>query len=145
MGRFPAVRPAGPGGGPGGGLPGDFGNFSEDDIATRQARFAEGGAGTLQDRVLTAAVTRLLQAKTGEAPQRVGIFDTVFTIVSDETGLSTDEIQDQIGEGATLSEIIVTNDGDVESVKLRLIEALNELPNAEDIDAEQLAFEWLGH
>lgn len=44
-----------------------------------------------------------------------------------------------------MSEIILTNDGDVESVKLRLIEALNELPNAEDIDAEQLAFEWLGH
>ena len=94
--------------------------------------------------MLTAAVTRLLQAKTGEAPQRVGIFDTVFTIVSDETGLSTDELQDQIGEGATLSEIIVTNDGDVESVKLRLIEALNELPNAAEIDAEQLASEWLG-
>jgi hypothetical protein len=126
--------------GPGGG----FGDLSEDDIATRQARFAESGAGEFQERILIAAVTRLLQTKTGEVSERASIFNTVFNIVSEETGLSPEEIREQAAGGTTLAAIIEANDGDVESAKLLLIEALKELPNAEEIDAEQLAAEWLG-
>lgn len=129
-----------PGGGPGGG----FGEPSEDDIATRQARFAESGAGEFQERILIAAVTRLLQTKTGEVSERASIFNTVFNIVSEETGLSPEEIREQTAGGTTLAAIIEANDGDVESAKLLLIEALKELPNAEEINAEQLAAEWLG-
>lgn len=139
-GGFPGGRP---GGGAGGG---GFGNFSEDDIATRQAQFAEGGFGEFQDRALTRAVVVLLQTKTGEAPEQRpgGLFNTVFTIVSEETGLSVEEIQSQTAEGITLAEIIESNGGDVEAVRVLLVEALSELPNAEDLDAEQLASEWLG-
>jgi hypothetical protein len=149
-GGFPGGLPGGgpggggfPGGGPGGG---GFGNFSEDDIATRQAQFAEGGFGQFQDQALTRTIVVLLQNKTGEAPQQQpgGIFNTVFTIVSEETGLSVEEIQTQTAEGITLAEIIETNGGDVEAVRALLVEALSELPNAGDLDVEQLASEWLG-
>ncbi len=137
---------AGPGGGPGGGFIGGPGlaNLSEDDIATRRAEFAESGFGTIQERMLTGAVVRLLQTKTGEAPEPRGLFDTVFSIVSEETGLSVEEIRSQTSEGAALAEIIETNGGDVEAVRASLVEALSELPNAADLDVEQMANDWLG-
>jgi len=134
----------GPGGGPGGLPGGDRGNLSEDDIATRQARFAEDGFGGFQDRMLTGAVIRILQTKTGEAPERVDLFSTVFTIVSEGTGLSTEEIQSQMGEGQTLAEIIENNGGDLGSLRASIVEAFQELPNAADRDIEQLADDWLG-
>ena len=146
-GGFPGGGGGFPGGRPGGGAGGgELGNFSEDDIATRQAQFAEGGFGDFQDRAVTRAIVVLLQTKTGEVPeQRPGdIFNTVFTIVSEEIGLSVEEIQSQTAEAITLAEIIESNGGDVEAVRALLVEALSELPNAEDLDAEQLASEWLG-
>ena len=147
-GGFPGGGPGGGGqGGPGGGLPGGgFGNLSEDDRATRQAQFAEGDFGDFQGRALTRAVVLLLQTKTGQAPERRpgDIFTMVFTIVSEETGLTVEEIQGQTAEATTLAEIIETNGGDIEAVRTRLIEALSQQPNAADLDAEQIASEWLG-
>jgi hypothetical protein len=146
-----------PGGGPGGGGPGGgffaggpeggFGDLSEDDIATRQAQFEEGDfSAVFQGRILTGAVIRLLQEKTGDIPEQTpgGLFDTVFTIVGDETGLDPQEIREQLSGGSTLAEIIEANGGDLEAVRNALIEALGQLPNADEIDAEQLADEWLG-
>jgi len=138
----PGGRPGGGfGGGPGGG---GFGDLNEDDIATRRAEFAEGGFGDIQERVLVGAVVRILQVKSGEAPERFGIFDTVFTVISEETGLSVEEIQTQTAEGISLAELVEANGGDLEAVKALLIEAFNELPNAADLDAEQMAADWLG-
>jgi hypothetical protein len=140
-GDFPGGRP---GGGQGGGSGGDLGTLSEDDIATRRAEFAEGGTGDIQDRLLLGGVVRLLQEKSGQAPERGGIFDTVYTVISEEIGLSVEEIQAQTTDGTTLAEIVEANGGDLEAAKKLLIEAFNELPNAEDLDAEQMAAEWLG-
>ena len=67
----------GAGGGPGGLPGGSPDGMSEDDIATRQAEFAEGGSVAFKDRFLTGAVVRMLQTKTGEAPERARIFDAV--------------------------------------------------------------------
>lgn len=149
-----------PGGGPGGGGPGGGflgggpggANLSEDDIATRQAQFEEGEfasgdfAALFQGRILTGAVIRLLQEKTGEAPEQTpgGLFNTVFTIVGEETGLSPEEIRVQLSENATLAEIIEANGGDLVAVREALVEAFGQLPNADDIDPEQLTDEWLG-
>jgi hypothetical protein len=93
--------------------------------------------------MLTGAVIRLLQTKTGKAPERVSIFDTAITIVGEVTGLSTEDIQDQMDEGVTLAEIIDNNGGDLDSVRISLIEAFQELPNAADRDIEQLVDDWL--
>jgi hypothetical protein len=146
----------GPPGGPGGGGPGGGGffggrpgggNLSEDDIATRQAQFEEGDfAAAFQGRILTGAVIRLLQEKTGQAPDqtRGGLFNTVFTVVSEETGLSPQEIREQLSEETTLGEIVEANGGDLEAVRTALVEAFGQLPNADEFDAEQLADDWLG-
>jgi hypothetical protein len=142
-----------PGGGPGGGgffrggPGGGFGNLSEDDIATRQAQFEEGDfAAVFQGRILTGAVIRLLQERTGEAPDqtRGGLFNTVFTIVGEETGLSPQEVREQLSAETTLSEIIEANGGDLEAVRAALIEAFGQLPNADEFNPEQLADDWLG-
>ena len=144
-GDFPGGRPGGgQGGGAGGGPGGDLGTLSEDDIATRRAEFAEGGFGDIQDRLLLGSVVRLLQEKSGQAPERFGLFDTVYTVISEEIGLSVEEIQAQTADGATLAELVEANGSDLEAVKALLIKAFNELPNAEDLDVEQMAAEWLG-
>ena len=136
--------PGGGGRGQGGGIPGGGGDLSEDDIATRRAEFAEGGFGDIQDRIIVGTVVRLLQEKSGEAPERFSIFDTVYTIISEETGLSVEEIQAQTADGSTLSQFVEANGSDLEAVRMLLIEAFNELPNADDLDTEQMAAEWLG-
>jgi hypothetical protein len=145
-GGFPGGRPGGGQGGglPGGGPGGDLGTLSEDDIATRRAEFAEGGFGDIQDRLLLGSVVRLLQEKSGQAPERFGLFDTVYTVISEEIGLSVEELQAQTADGATLAELVEANGSDLEAVKALLIEAFDELPNAEDLDAEQMAADWLG-
>jgi predicted small secreted protein len=134
----------GPGGGPGG-FSGGFGNLSEDDIATRQAQFASGEF-ALEDRALLGMVVRLLQTRTGQTPEGPGaaIADTVFTIVSQTTGLSVQEIQTQVAEGSSLADVIAANGGDLATVRETLIEALAELPNAADLDVESIADNWLG-
>ena len=129
-----------PGGIPGGG---GSGNLSEDDIATRQAQFAEGDFGGVQDRLLTGIVIRTLQTKLGEAPERINIFDSAFTIVSEETGLSVEEIQAQTAEGATLAEIVTANGGDLEAVTTALIKVFSEFPGREGQDIEQQVSDFL--
>lgn len=137
------------GGEPGfGGFPGgDFqGGLDPEAIATRRAASAGNGSGTFQDRALTAAVIRLLETKTGEVSgnRPVRAFEVVFSVVSEATGLSPEEIRAQTAEGATLAQIVEANGADVEEVRASLIEALSELPNAADLDVEQLASQWLG-
>ena len=149
-GSLPGGEPGGFGGRPGGGQgggPGGLGggDLSEDDIATRRAEFTEGGLGDFGERLLTGAVVRLMQTKTGEAPaDRGSLFNTVFEVVAEETGLSIEEIQAATAEGQALAEIIEANGSDVAAVRAALIEAFNLLPNADDFDAEQLADQWLG-
>lgn len=132
-----------PGGGQGGGLPE---GMNPEVLATRQARFAEEGAGRLQERALIMAVVRLLEAKTGEnsedRPQRPS--DLAITMVADATGMDAEGIRTQKAEGRTLAQIVEENGGDIEQVRLDLIQALSELPNAQDLDLEQLAADWLG-
>jgi hypothetical protein len=152
-------RPGGGfGGGPGGGMPGagrpaggpGSGGFPEgldpDAIATRQAEFASGDGGSFQERAMTGAVVRLLGTKTGdlsaEAPVR--IFDVVFEVVAEATGLSVEDIRAQTGEGTTLADIVEANGGDLDVVYHALLAALNELPNADDLDPAALASQWLG-
>jgi len=62
----------------------------------------------------------------------------------EETGLSVEEIRAQTADGATMAELVEANGSDLEAVRAALIKAINELPNADDLDAEQLAAEWLG-
>ncbi|MCA9954453.1 MAG: hypothetical protein KC434_07020, partial [Anaerolineales bacterium] len=139
----------GPGGGPGGGGFGGVSGetLSEDDLATRQAQFASGdGLAAVQDQAFVGAVIRLLQNKTGELPDNpmAGVMDVVFTAVAEATGLTVEDIQAQMGEGTTLTSIIEANGGDVTAVREALISALNELPNAAELDVEQIANSWLG-
>ncbi|MCB8980061.1 MAG: hypothetical protein H6657_21835 [Ardenticatenaceae bacterium] len=138
-----------PGGGPGGGGFGGVSGetLSEDDLATRQAQFASGdGLAAVQDQAFVGAVIRLLQNKTGELPENpmAGVMDVVFTAVAEATGLTVEDIQAQMGEGTTLTSIIEANGGDVTAVREALISALNELPNAAELDVEQIANSWLG-
>jgi hypothetical protein len=44
----------------------------------------------------------------------------------------------------TLAEIVETNGGDIEEVRNSLIDVLSELPNAAELDLEELASDWLG-
>lgn len=134
----------GPGGGIGGGPGGGFGNLDEDARATRLAEFANGGTADFQETLLVGLVVRLLQQKSGELPETFGRFDAVFDLITEETGLSMEEIQAQAADGATLAEIIEANGGDLAAVRTSLFEALGELPNAADLDLEQMADEWLG-
>ena len=46
----------------------DGGEFSEDDLATREAAMADMDPAEMQARMLTGMVVRLLQTKTGEMP-----------------------------------------------------------------------------
>jgi len=130
------------GGGPGGGLPGGFGNFSEDDIATRQARFAEGGFGEIQDRLLGAAVIRTLEIKTGEVDEaelqeRAAARVNPLAIASEATGIEIEALQEEMAGGATLAESISTLGGDLDTVKEALTEAYGQLPDAEEQDIDQ--------
>ena len=136
-----------PGDGPGGGIPGSgpggggFANLSEDDIATRQAKFAEGGFAGFQDRALTGAVVRLLEVKTGELDetelQAGGRFNP-FVIASETMGISVEALQDAMADGATLGEAITALGGDLEAVKAALSDVYNELPDSEGQDVDQL-------
>ncbi len=139
-GGFPG-RP--PGEGPGGGFPE---GMNPEVIATRQARFAEGGFGSFMDRALITAVIRTLEMKTGEvsADQPIRPFDIVYSVIAEATGLSLEEIRAMTTEDMTLAEIVETNGGDLEKVRNSLIEVWSELPNAAGLDLEQLASEWLG-
>jgi hypothetical protein len=136
-GGIPGQRPGGggfPGGGPGGG---GFGNFSEEDIATRQAQFQEGDFGGFGERMLTGAVIGLLQNKTGEIPEPEGIFATIYSVIGEEIGLSVEELQSQAADGLTLIEIIEINGGDIDVIQSKLNDELlgSEQFQGRDMDA----------
>ncbi len=136
--------PGGPGGeGPGGGLPE---GMNPEIMATRQVQSSEGGAENFMDRMLITAVIRALEMKTGEFSEdrTARPFDMVYSVVSEATGLSLEEIRTMTSEGMTLAEIVENNGGDLEEVRDSLIKALSEMPNAADMDLEQLASDWLG-
>jgi hypothetical protein len=129
--------------GPGGGLPE---GIDPEAMATRQAQFAEGGLGNSTDRMLISAVIRTLEMKTGEISedQTFRPFDMVNSVITEATDLNLEEIRAMTTEGMTLAEIVESNDGDLVEVRNSLTEALNELPNAAELDLEGLASEWLG-
>ncbi len=134
-----------PGGGPEGGFPGGgFGNLDEDALATRQAEFASGTSG-FQDLLMMNMVIRLLQTKTGEIVDNQGAnpAGVVFTAVSEALGLNIEKIRAQWIDGATLADVITNKGGDVSVVRETIISALKELPDAANLDAEQLADDWL--
>jgi hypothetical protein len=58
------------------------------------------------------------------------------TIITEATGLSMETLREQAAGGATLAEIITAHGGDVEAVKAELIEAMSEMPNAQEGDIE---------
>jgi hypothetical protein len=96
------------------------------------------------EQLLTGAVVRLMLEKTGQAPANPGaMFDTVFGVIAQETGLSVEEVQAAMADGQSLTEIIEANGGDVEAVRAALVEAFQALPNAADLNAEELADQWL--
>ena len=134
-GGIPGQVPGGgfPGGRPGGG----FGNLSEDDLATRQAQFAQGDFGAIQGRMLTGIVVRLLQDKTGETPEPEGIFATIYEIIAEETGLTVEEIQGQIADGVSLVEIIENNGADKDTVLTKLTDALSDSDQFRGQDMEE--------
>ncbi len=143
-GGFPGGGPGG--GGPGGGFAGgEASGLDPEALATRQAEFASGDTGTMQERLLLGAVVRLLGTKTDENPtDGPRLFDTVFTLVGEATGHTVEDIRAETAEGATLAEIVTANGGDVGTVRTALIEALAEQPEFADQDLEQLADQWLG-
>jgi hypothetical protein len=127
----------GPGGGPAGGAGADL---SEDDLATRQAEFANIDPAEMQERMLTGIVVRLLQTKTGEAPDRPGFaaFEAILAAVSEATGLSATDVQAQVSEGKTLAQVIEDAGGDMAAVRAAAIEAIQALPDGQDIDAGEM-------
>jgi hypothetical protein len=141
-------RPGGlPGGGFAGGPGGGLGELSEDDRATRQAEFAEGGALVFQDRVLTGAVVRLLEDKTGVVSDRtaqINVFDDALALVAEFTGLTVEQIQTETAAGRSLAEIVEANGGDLAALQLSLGAIFSQLPNAADLDLAQATTDWLG-
>lgn len=135
----------GGGAGRGGGLGGGS-SLTEEEMATRQAQFAFGeGAAGIQDEALVGAVVRLLQVKTGERAENslAGAVNVLLTAVAEATNLSVEEIQAQLNEGTTLAAVIEANGGEVTAVRAAALAALNELPNAADMDLEQFLNNWL--
>ncbi len=140
-------------GGPGGGgLAGATGGetLNEDDIATRQAERANGeGLDGLQDQLMVNAVIRLLQTKSGDEPElpqngpQAGVNEAVFTAVSNTLGLTFEDLQAEIAESDSLVAVIEAHGGDVTAVREAIITSLNELPNAAELDIEQIATNWL--
>ena len=59
-----------------------------------------------------------------------------MTIISEATGLDPETLQEEAAGGATMAEIVTANGGDVEAVKAELIEAMSEMPNADETDVE---------
>ncbi|HEY43896.1 MAG TPA: hypothetical protein G4O11_07940 [Anaerolineae bacterium] len=132
-----------PGEGPGDGF---AEGMNPEVMATRQAQIAGNDLGSFQDRMLITAVIRTLEMKTGEIVQDQALrpFDMVYSVIAEATGLSLEEIRSMTAEGVSLAEIVESNGGNLEEVRTSLIDALSELPNAADMDLEQLVSDWLG-
>lgn len=144
------VGPPGGGGPGGGGFPGGgFSNLSEDDIATRQAEFAEGGVAAFADQALTGAVIRMLEVKTGELDEsdlqdQAGRFNP-FAVIGEVTGIPAATLREDMADGATLGEVITANGGDLAAVRSALVEAFSELPNLEGQDIDQVVDDLLNN
>jgi hypothetical protein len=94
---------------------------------------------------MVGAVIRLLQTKTGEVQARPqnDVMDAVFTAVSQAIDVAPEELQAEIAEAGSLVAVIEAHGGDVTAVRDAIIAGLNELPNAADLDVEQIADSWL--
>ena len=138
------------GGGFGGGQPG-MGGFGGDEDA-RATRLAEMGGDMEQIRAqfmnqaLVSALIRTMQVKTGEidpSEQPLGFnrglrtADGVFAIVSESSGIPVETLQAETAAGASLAEVITSQDGDLEAVEAALTEAFIEMQAAENMDVEQ--------
>ena len=131
----------GMGRGLGGGQPGAAADMDADAAATRQA---ERESDAFQEQVLTFAVIRLLQAKSGETAQSGLIAETVIAVIASETGLDAAAIQEQLAAGTTVAEIIQDASGNVDDARLALLAALNQLDNAAELDVQSIVDRWLG-
>lgn len=135
-------------GAPGGGGPGGFGGgqLSEEEMATRRAEItSEDGLAAIQDRAVVGAVIRLLQTKTGDAPEnlRGTVVDAIYTAVAGELGLDVATVRAALAEGLTVTELIETYNGDVTAVRAAVTAGLNKLPNAAELDIEQIVDNWI--
>lgn len=132
-----------PGGGiPGGGFPGGVaggGTLSEDDIATRRAEFESGDAGNFQDRALIFSVIRLLQEKVGLTVDP----NVIFTAIAELLNITTDELRTEMMEGKTLTQVVEAHSKTVEEAQVAITDALNALPNAGNLNVQQIANNWL--
>ncbi|MBE2224536.1 MAG: hypothetical protein IAF02_23555 [Anaerolineae bacterium] len=136
----------GQGGGPGGGLPGADPSAQQTRIAERIAE-SGGDASGFQTAAMTGAVVRLLQTKTGVAPENGfpngGIMGEAITAVTEATGLSAEAVQTALSEGKTLADIITENGGDVETITATLTEALAGSDFLQGQDAETFVTDFL--
>lgn len=132
-GGLPGGRPGG-GGGPGSGLGGDPAAFE-----TRQAEIAQSGESPLSafiERASSGMIIRLLETKTGEAPERgFGGFGAAAAVVSDLTGLSSEALNEALAEGQTLGEVVEANGVPVEEARDAILEALADVQLPGDQDA----------
>lgn len=138
-----------PGGGPGGGMPGmgpgggGPGGFGGDPgaFATRQAEIEAGGEEALavmMERVSSNMVIRLLETKTGEAPQRgSGSFGAVFAVTGELAGLSAKELSQALADGQTLGQILTENGVSLDEAREAMIAAMSDeqLPEGQDLES----------
>jgi len=124
---------------------GTNGEIAEINVQVGDKVSAGDGAGFQEQAMLRAAV-RLLRTKIGEVTTGApgGPFEIVFEAAAEATGLTVEEIEGQMTDGTTLAEILEASGADVTAVRMALIEAFAELPNADDLNLEELADQWLG-
>jgi hypothetical protein len=124
----------GQGGGMGGGIPGAGADPNAQ--ATRQAESAASGANP-SEQMLTNAVLRLLQTKTGVvAENRSGAFEEMWQILGEATGLEVTALRERMAAGETPAALIEANGGEVTAVvaQLRLALETTELAETQDLD-----------
>lgn len=141
----------GPGGGPGGGMlgggPGSGpgggpGGFGGDPAAfeTRQAELAASGenpTAVLIERLSSNMVIRLLETKTGEAPQGgFGGIGAALAAAAELSGLSQEELGQAMAEGQTLGEILEANGVSMEEAREVMKEAMAGVQLPEDQDPD---------
>jgi hypothetical protein len=124
------------GGGPGGGGPGGFGG-DPGAFATRQAELEASGedpTAVLMARMSSNMVIRLLETKTGQAPQR-GI-GAALAAAAELSGLSQEELGQAMAEGQTLGEILEANGVSTEAAREVMTETMVDiqLPEGQDLD-----------
>jgi hypothetical protein len=128
------VPGSGRGGGMGGGIPGMGADPSAQ--ATRQAESAASGANP-SEQMLTNAVLRLLQTKTGVvAENRSGAFEEMWQILGEAAGLEVTALRERMAAGETPAALIEANGGEVTAVvaQLRLALETTELAETQDLD-----------